>query len=473
MQRLPRLIVFLSIVIISILLFASLGDIPLSSLNEGRRALVVLEMYQNHAWLLPTMNGNLYLSKPPLFYWIALAFSSLLGGVSELSVRLPSALAGASVLWVTYYTGCKYFSKFVAIFATILLAANLEFALMARRAEIEMLLTLFCMAAWLCFMQFVQTKSLRMLILSYVLLALAVMTKGPVAMLFVTLPAMIYGVLYHDTSVIKYFTNLRAWLIFFVLAGTWYLVVSAQLGFDIWANVIQRDMVDKMQSEASAKPILSYLGWMMADFYFLITLTLYQGKNFTQQLKQNKPALLLFLGALVPFIIFSIFSSKHNKYLLPIYPLVSLLVALQVSYLGQHGREKFAQWMLALGLIILSMLIIFYLVFEKHYFHYRFSAFEQFSKWQTQYSAIPLVSLKPVDSRLIFYAGKSIKVEKMSNLQFLSDQHQSILIVAEENPIKFDNSISACTIQILKSYKKKSKILYVYGIGKVCEHGVQ
>lgn len=67
MQRLPPLIVLVSTVIISILLFAAIGSIPLSSLNEGRRALVVQEMFQHHAWLLPSMNGELYLTKPPYF----------------------------------------------------------------------------------------------------------------------------------------------------------------------------------------------------------------------------------------------------------------------------------------------------------------------------------------------------------------------------------------------------------------------
>lgn len=471
MQRLPPLIVLVSTVIISILLFAAIGSIPLSSLNEGRRALVVQEMFQHHAWLLPSMNGELYLTKPPLFYWTALAFSHLFGAVTEWSLRLPSALAAAAVLWLTYFTGRKYFSTYVAILATVLLAANLEFALMARRAEIEMLLTLFCMGAWVCFIQYIQTNSQRMLMLSYALLALAVMTKGPVAMLFVTVPAIIYGVVSRDKSVLQFFTHLRAWLIFIILAGTWYLLVSLQLGFDIWASVIQRDMLDKMQSEANAKPFLSYLGWILVDFYFLITLMLWRGKNFIQQLKNNKPALLLIWGALIPFIVFSFFANKHTKYLLPIYPWIALLLAWHVSLIAQYGRQKFAQGMLTLGLVLAATVMLFYIVFEKHYFQYRFSAFKHFAQWHQQFDGIEMVSLKSVDSRLVFYTGKPIAVVQMSELIQRGQQKQSILVVAEDSPINFDKSIVSCTMQTFKPYIKKTKSLYVYGLGKVCEQG--
>jgi hypothetical protein len=265
--------------------------------------------------------------------------------------------------------------------------------------------------------------------------------------------------------------HLRAWLIFIILAGTWYLLVSWQLGFDIWASVIQRDMLDKMQSEASAKPFLSYLGWILVDFYFLITLMLWRGKNFIQQLKNNKPALLLIWGALIPFIVFSFFANKHTKYLLPIYPWIALLLAWHVSLIAQHGRQKFAQGMLTLVLVLATTVMLFYLVFEKHYFQYRFSAFKDFAQWHQQFDGIEMVSLKAVDSRLVFYTGKPIAVVQMSELIQRGQQKQSILVVAEDSPINFDKSIVSCTMQTFKPYIKKTKSLYVYGLGKVCEQG--
>ncbi len=360
MQSSLRPLFWICIALISLLLFAALGSIPLTSLNEGRRALVVQEMFQQQHWLIPTLNGELYLAKPPLLYWLALAISHVLGQVSELSLRLPSAIAAGLVLILTYRAGRQYFSPLVAILAMLLLAANLEFALLARRAEIEMLLTLFCFGAWLSFMQFIQQQTQRALLLSYLLLALAVLTKGPVALLFVSLPALVYGLLNRDKAVLAYFTNLPAWCLFILVAGTWYLLVSWQLGFDIWGAIIQHDMLDKVQSETSAKPVFSYLAWLLLDFYLLLFLLFWPKPNFYQQLKQHSAGKLLALGAIVPLLMFSSFANKHGKYLLPIYPLLALLLAWQISLIGQYGRQKFAQYVLALACILVAGLMLFY-----------------------------------------------------------------------------------------------------------------
>ena len=54
-------------VAIVLLFFWGLGNVPFLSVNEARRAVTVREMRAAGGWLLPYMNGELYLSKPPFF----------------------------------------------------------------------------------------------------------------------------------------------------------------------------------------------------------------------------------------------------------------------------------------------------------------------------------------------------------------------------------------------------------------------
>ena len=75
--------------------------VELMSLNEGRRALAIQEMVASGNWLLPHLNGELYLTKPPLLYWLSSAFA-MFGGVNEWTLRLPSALAAIAVLFMVY-----------------------------------------------------------------------------------------------------------------------------------------------------------------------------------------------------------------------------------------------------------------------------------------------------------------------------------------------------------------------------------
>jgi 4-amino-4-deoxy-L-arabinose transferase-like glycosyltransferase len=69
-----------------------LGTRPLR-LEEGRRATPAREMLASGDFVRPTLYGDTYLNKPPLFFWLVAATGSALGGVSPLATRIPSVLA--------------------------------------------------------------------------------------------------------------------------------------------------------------------------------------------------------------------------------------------------------------------------------------------------------------------------------------------------------------------------------------------
>jgi hypothetical protein len=61
--------------------------------QEFLYAEVAREMVLRGEWLTLHLNGNRYLDKSPLFYWL-IAIAYMVIGVSEFSARLPIALAG-------------------------------------------------------------------------------------------------------------------------------------------------------------------------------------------------------------------------------------------------------------------------------------------------------------------------------------------------------------------------------------------
>src|SRR5262249_36988499 len=69
--------------------------------DEALDAGVVWEMRQTGDWLFPEFNGEYLPPKPPLFYWAAAAVSKVRGRVDEVSLRVPSALAGAATVGIT------------------------------------------------------------------------------------------------------------------------------------------------------------------------------------------------------------------------------------------------------------------------------------------------------------------------------------------------------------------------------------
>src|SRR5262245_47432479 len=62
-------------------------------LEEGRRATPAREMIATGDFVVPTLYGDTYLNKPPLFVWLVAGTATLVGDVGPLAVRIPSVLA--------------------------------------------------------------------------------------------------------------------------------------------------------------------------------------------------------------------------------------------------------------------------------------------------------------------------------------------------------------------------------------------
>ena len=463
-------ILWTTVIVAAIVFFWGLGSMDLLSLNEGRRALAIQEMVSSGNWLLPHLNGELYLTKPPLLYWL----SSSLGfiwGVNEWTLRLPSALAAIAVLIMVYRYALQQSGKWAALFAVQLLIANLGFAMLGRRAEIEMLLTALCVGSLLSALQYIQSQSSKnWIILSYFLLALALMTKGPLVILLVTLPLLIAAIYSKNPHIKAVLLSGRGWLIFLVVGLTWYAIVSWQLGFDIWATIAKRDMLDKMQSE-SAKPILSYLAWIAVDFILLIGLFLVGVKEFFKQQFQQSRQLVLLAATILPLIIFSLFSNKHAKYLLPIYPLIAILLAIKLAAIFDAATEAKKKIIVIISLLLPIGSAIFYTLLEPKVFAYRVAVFPTFSAWVPTIKQTDLYAYQEIDSRLVYYANRPIKILDKNKLEQAKSMHRSFLLLVESDNLSTLRVEPDCTIKKFSPYLKRNKSLTVFGFGRVCKLG--
>src|SRR5215510_16348433 len=79
------------------LLMLRLETIPLVGPDEPRYVRVAVEMHRAHEWVRPTLAGQPWLEKPPLYYWLA-GVSYRWLGENETAARLPSVLAGVAVV---------------------------------------------------------------------------------------------------------------------------------------------------------------------------------------------------------------------------------------------------------------------------------------------------------------------------------------------------------------------------------------
>ena len=102
-SRPPVIEVLLVGAVVLALLAWPLVSPPIWARGEAREGLVVRDIVQHGRWILPRRMADLP-SKPPLFHWVA-AVAAHVAGLSDATVRFPSALAGAVMAETIFVAG--------------------------------------------------------------------------------------------------------------------------------------------------------------------------------------------------------------------------------------------------------------------------------------------------------------------------------------------------------------------------------
>jgi len=469
LYRQPLFIMLLSLTVLlgAAVLFWGLGDIPLLTYNEARRAVPAANMIADGDWLLPKLNGELYITKPPLIYWAAAATSYLFGVVNEWTVRIPSALAAAAIAILAYRYALRQFGAWSALFTLQILIANAGFAMLGRRAGIEMLLAALCFSSLLSALKYTHENSGRQwLLLSYFLLGAAVLAKGPIALLFVTVP-LLFDALYQRQP--RQWQALRdplGWVIFLLVGLSWYVAVTLQMGVDIWRATVHTDMVNKMYG-ASGEPFYNYFLWLAADFFPASLLLFITPVAVWLRWKKSDVTVSLCIAFIVPFLIYTAFSDKHAKYLLPVYPLVAILLGCRLGELVSNAGPRLRRCLFIAGILLPAGYAAFYAVAEARMFHYRYQALPLIKDWFAgNVDNVPVYGYVDLDERLIYYANRNIPIIDDAKLESLKTSNAILLV--EDSDIAKIQPQAKCLIKEFKPYLKKDGTLAVFGFGSAC-----
>lgn len=92
------------------------GVPPLAG-TEGHRALPADGMVRTGDWLLPRLYGRVYLTKPPMVYWLIGGVEKLTGVADETSWRMPSAMAGGLLGMALCLVGNYWFGRTAGLVA--------------------------------------------------------------------------------------------------------------------------------------------------------------------------------------------------------------------------------------------------------------------------------------------------------------------------------------------------------------------
>lgn len=115
---------------------------PLSDNNEGLYASIALSMLRTSNFIIPHLDGVVYLKQSPLLYWLCAFFLKIFGQF-EFSVRLPILLAGVFLLISSYFFVKRFFNHSFAVTIALILVSQICFDTSMSMVMLDMLLTLF------------------------------------------------------------------------------------------------------------------------------------------------------------------------------------------------------------------------------------------------------------------------------------------------------------------------------------------
>ena len=172
------------------LFLVGLGRPELMDPDESRHAEIARAMLADEQFLTPRVYGEAYYDKPVGFHW-AVAASLALFGPTTVAARLPSALAALATLATTAWWARRMRDAAAARLSAAMLGTSLLFVGLGRFGGIDMVFTALLTAAVARLSVAAQqpVPSQRSALVSYALIALAMLVKGPVA-LALALPAL-------------------------------------------------------------------------------------------------------------------------------------------------------------------------------------------------------------------------------------------------------------------------------------------
>ncbi len=363
---------------------AGLGSAGLYDPAEGLYAEVAREMIVLRDWLTPHLNFIRYFEKPPLLYWLDSLALELLG-TTAFAVRLPTALAAIAGVGFTYGIGRELWGRRAGLAAGAVLATSLGWFIFGRIGLPDMLLVALLTAAYLGFARGLLGDAPRpaAVIAGWGAMALAVMTKGLIGVVFPALTLGAFMLLTRDWRLLRRMEFLRGGTLFLLVAAPWHLLVGAANPGFYWFYFVndqfRRFLGDPQSIDYRTLPVLIYLAiaavWFFPWTLFLPAAIRRSWPGFHPAGKADRGALLVLLWAAVVVGFFAVCRSRQEHYSLPALPALALCVGrlwASASTEDSRARLRGTTWAwLALAAVAAALvpLCAMFGRFENHSFY--------------------------------------------------------------------------------------------------------
>ena len=365
-------------ILLVVVWFGGLGHRKLIKPDEGRYAEIPREMVATGDWLTPRLNGLKYFEKPPLQYWTtAVAYEAF--GVGEATSRLWTALTGFLGILVVGFTASRLYDRRTGLFASTVLASSVAYVLLGHFNTLDMGLAFF-MTTTLCATLLARdararaaghgdhcgaspdalaTQATRWMLVGWAALALATLSKGPVAVVLSGGALVFYLLLSRDWTLLGSLVLVRGLALFLVITAPWFIAVSRAnpefAHFFFIHEHVERFLTTEHRREG---PIWYFVPVLLVGL--LPWLSLVVASVARPLLERSAPSTrggfapdrLLVAWCAVIFVFFSLSGSKLPSYVLPMFPALALLVAPHLARIEARALRRHLVAIAALAAVV-------------------------------------------------------------------------------------------------------------------------
>lgn len=319
-----------------LVLSSHLGYMPLDTGDEARRALVSLEMILSGDYITPTLHGERYFNKPPLYNWIIIGSYQLFGSYSTYALRFPMLVSLLLMGMTLFAIVRRYTSNTIALAAALMTLTNGRVLLYdSMLGLIEITFAWVTYAAMMLVYHFDRKKNYWWLYATtYALTAVGFLLKGlpPIAFQGLTLAGWFlytrrWRLLFHPAHAVGL-------LIFVLITGSYYLAYFSRnaIPFSDVASVILSESAKRTGLTfglgATLLHLVSFPFELIYHFvpYTLLVVLLFR-RHILALLKANSFIVFNALTFSLTVLIYWLSPQVYGRYLIGLVPLLFTVLA--------------------------------------------------------------------------------------------------------------------------------------------------
>lgn len=343
----------------------NLGGYALWDPWEPHYSQVAMEMNQVDTWMVPTYrHSNRWFSKPVILFWF-LKPSFMVFGQTEFAARFPIVLISIFGLVMFNFLMGRLFNWKVGLLTTLILATSPQFFFIARQTIFDGVYVVFQMLAFgfLLLGLFKYPDKLRWIMGFWIFSGLAMLSKGLLAIVLPVAAVGTYIIVTWDWAMLKRMRIGRGLLVFAAVAAPWFVFMTWKFGYSYFHSFFiyhhferAAGLIHKPNSTFDLyvrQIFFATFPWCAFLPMALVRFLRYGSDDIYGRTRKN---LMLFLIAVMPYIFFTLSSTKFHHYIFPVIPFLAVIVAVYLAKLISQPEKPIVRLEIILAVFIFAIM---------------------------------------------------------------------------------------------------------------------